>query len=123
MRKYSKKGLEKRKQEREGFEEFFKKHITIIKNEKKTCQECNCRLKGSVREVAHILPKQYFKSIATEDKNIIYLCEQHHNDYDNGSNESIKEMNIFNYVTKTFKELEQILTEKLNWKYYDRWQH
>lgn len=105
-----------------GYKEFFERHISIIKKEGLTCKECGCKLKGSVREIAHILPKSYFKSISKNDKNIIYLCEEHHTEFDNRSNDFVKSMKIFPEVTERFKQLEQIIEEEINYKIYDRWE-
>jgi len=102
--------------------EFFEKHVRAIKNNKETCKECGIKLKGSYREVAHILPKSYFKSISKNDKNIIYLCEQHHTEFDNFSNEKIKKMNIFNQVSQSFKELLDYIKEPINYKTYDKYE-
>ena len=71
MKKYSKKGLERRKAERECLPDFFQKHIEIAKT--KCCEECGAKLKGDVSEVAHILPKQYFKSVMCSDENVTDL--------------------------------------------------
>ena len=62
IRRYSKKGLEKRKEERACLPEFFQKHITIIKENNLSCVNCGEKLKGDVSEVAHRLPKSTFKS-------------------------------------------------------------
>ena len=74
IRKYSKKGLEKRKEERHCLPEFFIRHVEKIKTEKLCCANCGDKLKGDVSEVAHVLPKQYFKSIQCSDDNVVYLC-------------------------------------------------
>ena len=71
IRKYSKKGLEKRKAERECLPEFFKRHIEIAKT--RSCKNCGEKLKGEVSEIAHRLPKSYFKSIQCNDENVVYL--------------------------------------------------
>lgn len=107
--------------------EFFQKHIQIIKHTSAECAECGCKLFGNIEEVAHILPKQYFKSISAEDLNIIYLCGQYsenncHGKYDNSSNEIVRQMNIFKSVSESFEKLQELITEKLNYKHYDRWQ-
>lgn len=107
--------------------EFFQKHVEIIKTTRAKCMECGCELKGTFDEVAHILPKQYFKSIATEDSNVFYLCAMYsenncHGKYDNSSNEDIKKMKIFEDASKRFEDLQELITEKLNYKHYDRWQ-
>lgn len=104
------------------YKDFFDKHLKIIRDTKAVCQECGCSLKGSYREVAHILPKSYFKSVSKNDRNIIYLCEQHHTEFDNFSNKKVKEMKIFPQITKRFKELEKIIEEKINYKIYDKYE-
>ena len=122
MKKYSKKGLEKRKEDRACLPEFYKKHIKISKD--KYCEECGNKLKGNVTEIAHILPKSYFKSVMCNDLNVIYLCGLYsvnncHSNFDNQSHDYVKNMNIYKKVQYVFKELENILEEKLNYKHYE----
>lgn len=110
-----------------GLPEFFERHTKAIKDNQIKCEECGCNLRGAVDEVAHILPKQYFKSIKTEDSNVLYLCGMFsenncHAKYDNGSNEAVKNMKIFQKVSERFEELQELITEKINYKHYDRWQ-
>jgi len=122
MKNYSKKGLEKRKAERECLPEFFKKHIEIAKT--KYCEECGAKLKGNITEIAHVLPKQYFKSVMCSDSNILYLCGLYsdnncHSNFDNSPQEKVKEMKIYPKVQEIFKQLEQEITERINYKHYD----
>ena len=122
IRRYSKKGLEKRKAERGCLPEFFQKHIEIAKT--KCCEECGVKLKGNVTEIAHVLPKQYFKSIMCSDLNVLYLCGLYsdnncHNNFDNFPQEKVKEMRIYPKVQEIFKQLEEEITEKINYKYRD----
>ena len=121
--KYSKKGLEKRKAERECLPEFFQKHIEIAKT--KYCANCGEKLKGDVSEIAHRLPKQYFKSIMCDDDNVTYLCSWKssnncHGLYD-GSNEQLQSLNIFSAEKEIIKELLDKVTENYNYKTTDRW--
>lgn len=125
MKRYTKKGLDKRKEERQGFPEFFKKHSEIART--MCCEECGAKLKGDTSEVAHVLPKQYFKSVSTNDRNVLYLCGQYsssqcHTNFDNWSAEKIKEMNIFPKVKQIFAELKEIITEKINYKITDKYE-
>lgn len=120
IRKYSKKGIEKRKLERECLPEFFKKHIDIAKT--KCCEECGAKLKGDVTEIAHVLPKQYFKSVMCSDLNVLYLCGLYsnnycHNNFDNFPQEKVKQMKIYPKVQEIFKQLEEEITEKINYKH------
>lgn len=126
MKRYSSKGLEKRKEERKTFPGFFQKHIQHIRDNNLCCEECGAKLIGDVSEIAHILPKSMFKSIATDDRNVLYLCSWKsinncHSKFDDGSNEQVKNMFIFDTIKERYLELILILTEKLNWKVDDRY--
>jgi hypothetical protein len=126
MKKYSSKGLEKRKEERKGFPEFFQRHIQYILDNKLCCEECGARLKGDVSEIAHILPKSTFKSVATNDNNVLYLCgmwsnSQCHSNYDNYPSAKVKEMKIFDKVSERFRILAEEITEKITYKIEERY--
>jgi len=125
LKKYSKKGLDKRREERKGFPEFYAKHIVLIKETKATCRECGCRLKGDVSEVAHILNKSRFKSLSTDDENVIYLCswmspENCHSKFDNSSLQVFKGMLIYKYVCETYKRIKEKVKEKIDFKTEER---
>lgn len=126
LKKYNKNTLDKRKEERKDFPEFYKKHIQIIKDQRLHCEECGHKLIGDVSEVAHILNKSFFKSISTFDINILYLCSWKagnncHALFDNGKNEEIKEMKIFPKVMEKFELLRREIEEKINWKIEERY--
>ena len=123
IRKYSKKGLEKRKEERACLPEFFQRHIEIAKT--KCCANCGEKLKGDVSEVAHRLPKSFFKSIMCDDENVVYLGGRFsscgcHSLYD-GTNEQLQSLSIFSAEQKIVKELLEKVTETVSYKLYDRW--
>ena len=125
MKRYSKKGLEKRKAEIECLSEFFIRHVNKIKTEKLHCANCGEILRGDVSEVAHRLPKSTFKSIQCDDDNVVYLGGRFsscgcHNLYD-GTNEQLQSLNIFSAEKEIVKELLEKVTEKYNWKLLDRW--
>ena len=124
IRKYSKKGLEKRKEERACLPEFFQRHIEIAKT--KCCANCGEKLKGDVSEVAHRLPKSLFKSIMCDDENVVYLGGRFsscgcHSLYD-GTNEQLQSLSIFSAEQKIVKELLEKVTETTGYKIYDKWQ-
>ena len=124
IRKYSKKGLEKRKEERACLPEFFQRHIEIAKT--KCCANCGEKLKGDVSEVAHRLPKSFFKSIMCDDENVVYLGGRFsscgcHSLYD-GTNEQLQSLSIFSEEQKIVKELLEKVTETTCYKIYDKWQ-
>lgn len=123
IRRTTKEALDKRKKERENFPEFYKKHIDFIKNSNMICQECGVKLIGDVSEVAHILPKTYYKSISTEDDNIVYLCSWKsssncHGKFDNGEEESMK---VFKFATEKIKNIITKITEKITIKTANKW--
>ena len=125
MKKYSKKGLERRKAERECLSEFFIRHVEKIKAERLHCANCGERLKGDVSEVAHRLPKSFFKSIMCDDDNVVYLGGRFsscgcHSLYD-GTNEQLQTLNIFSAEKEIIKKLLEKVTEKYNWKLLERW--
>jgi len=100
LRRYSNKGLEKRKEERKDFPQFFQRHLINIANNDKCCEECGHRLIGDVSEIAHILDKSKYKSVSVNDDNVLYLCSWKspnncHSKFDNSSEEVIQSMKIF----------------------------
>jgi len=125
MSKYSKKGLEKRKLDRKHYAKFYQKHTLIIKKDRLVCEECGAPLRGHVSEVAHILPKNYFKSVATLDENIIYLCgmyseNQCHSKFDDSKREVVKAMSIYPRVAELFLKIEPLVEERIPYKTYQR---
>lgn len=123
MKRYSKKGLEKRKQERACLPEFFQRHIEIAKT--KRCEECGTKLLGDVSEVAHILDKSRFKSIMCLDENVSYLCSWKsknncHSLFD-GSSEQLQNMKIFAEKRLKIEKLLETVTEEYNYKTTDKW--
>lgn len=94
------KSREKRKQLRSCLSEFFKKHITLVNQQRLCCENCGNKLSGHVSEIAHILPKSYYKNIMCDDSNVLYLCgmysdSQCHYAYDNVSNRLFQELSVF----------------------------
>lgn len=125
IKKYSKKGLEKRKEERACLSEFFIRHIEKIKTEKICCTNCGDRLRADVSEVAHRLPKSTFKSIQCLDDNVTYLCSYKssnncHSKYD-GTNEQLQSLNVFAEEKLKVEKLLEKITEKYNYKILERW--
>lgn len=126
MRKYNPKSREKRQEQRKNYPEFYQKHIEIIKNGNLKCEECKTRLIGDVSEIAHIMPKGSFPSVATLDENVIYLCSWKspnncHAKFDNFSIEKIKQMLIFPKVCRIFAQIEREIEEKINYKTYEKY--
>ena len=126
MKRYSKKGLERRKEERACLPEFFLRHVEIIKKNKLWCENCGEVLKGDVSEVAHRLPKSYFKSVQCNDENVVYLGGRFskcgcHALYD-GTNEQLQSLSFFDEERIKIEKLLEKVTEKITWKTLERWQ-
>lgn len=81
---------------------------------------------GDFGEVAHIIPKSKFKSVATNDLNVIYLCgwsskNNCHAKFDNYSLDKVKSMNCYKECRDRFAEIESDIEENISYKYYDKW--
>lgn len=106
--------------------EFFEKHISIIRKNKKTCEECGTILLGDYSEVAHILEKSKFKSLEFDDTNIIYLCSWKkgndcHYKFDNYSNEKFAKLKVVDKYRSVVRNLLDKATDNFNYKILDRW--
>lgn len=105
----------KRKEAREGFAEFFMKHVTIIQEQGKTCANCGDRLRGHVSEVAHVLAKTATASpeVATNDDNVIYMCgmfskNQCHAEFDKALSTRVL-MPVFTLAKERYEKLKPFL--------------
>jgi hypothetical protein len=69
----------KRKEDRECFQEYFKYHVErcVISDESK-----NIISGPGVANIAHLLPKQIYKSVMCEKINAIYLALNEHGRFD-----------------------------------------
>lgn len=110
-----------------GYSEFFSNMIEEIMVNGLMCGECGDRLIGDVSEVAHILPKTVFKSIATNPENVIFLCSWKsknncHGKFDS-TNSTLHSMNVYNEELKeTVKKLLNVATETPSYKILDKWE-
>lgn len=116
MKKQTKQTREKRQEERREYGAFYSKHAHNARN--KLCDNCGRRLRGHVSEIAHWLPKSVFKSIATEDDAVMYLCSYYsspngrgcHEEYDSGWETAIK-MKVWKKVEKRYEKIKHLITE------------
>lgn len=109
--KVTEKNKQLRKEKRTGFTEFFARHINIIKNENRICQECGAKLFGLTGEVAHILSKSKFPEIAVNDDNILYLCffgHSCHAEYDSSLSHRYT-MNVFSTALEKYKLFKHLI--------------
>src|SRR3990172_636633 len=96
------------------------------KEKGKYCEECGAKLKGNDSEIAHVLPKNYFKSVMCSDSNVLYLCGLYsdnncHYNLDNFPQEKVREMKIFPKIQELYTQLKSEITEKLNYKLTERY--
>jgi hypothetical protein len=115
LKKYSKKGWEKRKKDREGYVEFYTEQCNIARGNK--CENCGRRLRGDSSEIAHILPKNVFKSVSTNPNNVLYLCSNKiyntdgcHDKYDSTWT-AVKSMPVWETAIERFKLFETYIEE------------
>lgn len=120
MKRQTKKASERRKTEREGYADFFLKHAEIARK-RRTCDNCGAKLVGHVSEVAHILPKQVFKSVATNDNNVVYLGSAAfsnctcHDEYDSSWSKA-KKMPVWKTILDKYLLLKGEVEETHLWK-------
>lgn len=117
-KKFSK-AKEKRKQERADLPEFFTAAIEELRLNP-VCQNCGGRINSTyepVRNVAHILPKQRYKSVAAHPDNRLFLCagkdsqQSCHERFDSGIS-AVVEMPCFTLVVEKFKKFQDKVTER-----------
>lgn len=114
--KFTQKGKEKRAVDREGFGEFFIKHINIIKDEHRKCENCKQSLRGNASEVAHILSKSKHLEVSTNDDNVIYLCGMFtdsgcHAEFDNTLAKR-REMSVFILAAERYELIKHLVVEQ-----------
>lgn len=106
--------------------EFFEEQVENIE----CCENCGFDLRRtrSGKNVAHILPKRIFKSVATEPKNVMFLCSTFDRDdgktgchelYDSSWSRA-KTMPVWELAKKRFGEFRDQIKEssKILW-YFD----
>lgn len=111
---------EKRKASREGLPEFFATAIEELRLSP-FCQNCGGRINISyepVRNIAHILPKQRYKSVMTEPLNRLFLCAGKdgagascHERFDSAPSEMV-EMPCFPLAVEKFKKFQEKVVER-----------
>ena len=91
---------------------FFERHINGLKNRGGRCAECGAVIATpDSKNVCHVLPKSIFKSIATTDENIIYMCWAHHSMYDS-SWDKAKSMKIWPIIAGRVRAMLPIIKER-----------
>lgn len=109
----------KRKSEKGGesgideIDDYFNYHIGVIIKNKVCCAECGVRLPQipDRKNVCHLLPKSIFPSVRAIKENCIYLCWQHHADFDS-TYEKAQKMKIWDYVKQKVSEFRHLVKER-----------
>ena len=118
LRRITPKTQARRKEERAGYPKFFRLSIEELKLSP-TCQNCGGSINYDyepVRNIAHILPKQRYKSVATHPENKLFLCASKdnrnacHERFDSGVS-SMKEMPVFPLAIKKFQKFKGEVAE------------
>ena len=120
IKKQTEKNKIAKKAKRDLLTPFFQKHENIIKSKGLCCQECGERLFGSYFECAHLLPKSKYKSVMTDDDNVLYLCaglngeKNCHKKFDLEQNnlEKLKTYHIFALLKERYNLLKDKVTER-----------
>lgn len=113
------KAIEKRKEDRKDFRDFFSKAIEELERNP-FCQNCGGKIKTflhPVNNIAHILNKSKYKSVSTHPENYIFLCSSKdeisscHEVFDNKMSER-KNMECFTLAYRKFKKFENQVLER-----------
>lgn len=85
-----------------------RKHIPHL------CENCNKPIQPTIPQkmtwktaIAHILPKQLFKSVQTHAMNRIFLCWQCHSDYDKKGAAHQQSMKVATVARERYQEFKQ----------------
>ncbi len=94
--------------------EFFNQQLCIMP---RGCMECNDPLyKSQVinprTPVAHLLSKSQFKSVETNPLNIIFLCQRHHDSYDQQREKFMKNSALSSLIRERIALLFPLLTQQ-----------
>lgn len=118
LKPFTKKNQDKRREEREGLPDFFRSAIRTAEKSP-YCDNCGRVLNLTYNphwNIAHILPKQRYKSVMTHPFNWISLCTSKedgdcHYKFDNNINE-IPQMPCFERAKKRFEVFRHEILER-----------
>lgn len=91
--------------------EFYERHTT---KRNVVCAECGKAIfEVTASNIAHILPKTVFKSVAQNDNNFMYLCLAHHAQFDT-SFRNAQKMKCWNEALRKYNLFKDEVTEYHN---------
>lgn len=118
LKRITDKTKQKRQKERENYPKFFRMSIEELKKDPR-CQNCGEKINASFQphhNIAHILPKQRYKSVATHPDNKVFLCASKdyrnacHEKFDSGASAMV-EMPVFLLAVEKFQRFKDKVTE------------
>lgn len=115
-KKYAQKSADRKnkladKEDKSDISEYYNYHIENIKKTNAKCEECGVILfKPDTWNVCHIIPKGVFNSVRSVKENCIYLCRQHHAEFDM-TFESAKKMKVWATAINRFKQFAHLVKE------------
>lgn len=95
-----------RAEQRKDYPEFYQKWCEKVKGWH--CVECGNIVQGNSTNIAHVLAKSTSPEVATNDMNIIVLCDKHHFDFDK-SLDSRSQMKCFQKSVLQYTVLKPLL--------------
>lgn len=112
--------VKKRKEDRKGLPDFFIKAVANLR-ENPFCDNCNAPININlhpVNNIAHILPKEKYKSVMDNDENYVLLCSSKdlqgnscHEKFDHEPRQRIS-MSVWPQVVKKFLLFKQEVKER-----------
>lgn len=96
-----------RKEQRKDYPEFYSELAEKIRGWR--CINCRSILKGNSSNIAHILAKSTNPELATNDLNIMFLCENCHTKFDSNL-ENRSKMPCFENSVKRYEIIKHLIT-------------
>lgn len=91
---------------------YYRHHIQTIHDTNAKCAECGKLITNPTKwNVCHLLPKEHFPSVRSLIYNAIYLCRDHHTQFDS-TYENAQCMNIWDLVKKKVQGFISLVKEK-----------
>jgi hypothetical protein len=108
----NKKNKRAEKESMEDLDNYYRHHIQTIHDNKAKCAECGTQIINPTKwNVCHILPKEHFPSVRSLIYNAIYLCRDHHAQFDS-TYENAQSMKIWVEVKRKAQEFIPLVKEK-----------
>ena len=87
--------------------EYFEYHLQL---RVARCENCKTKIRLGKNNIAHIIPKAIFKSVATNPNNFMYLCHGCHDLYDSSFDKASR-MVVFPLAKKRYLKFKKEIQE------------